>query len=682
MRLPLVVFLLAAEAAAQQAAEPLVIRARRWPESARRGARTSSTVNREELLRAMPKNPAEALREEPGVMIQQTMPGRASVSIRGLIGKDNLVLVDGARLNNAATENIQSLSSIDPETIGAVEVLRGPGSVLYGGDALGGVVYIVPRRRQGFLPGSRHGGRISSTYRSADEGMLGRFEISGNRGNFGYLAGASVMNFGDLDQGRGLGTARPTAYRAQAADLALDLNHGETAWRLTYQHMLQAQVPRYDQYSNARRYAAAGGFTELHFDPDKRDLLVAEAKAESLAGPASELEVKGYWHRQERGTNQRRTNSNIREEYSDVVHTFGLRAEALSEPHPSFKMLYGLEGHEDRVAASRTDLHIHTGFRSPNDANSTYPDGSRFSSVGFFLLNQWDPAAAWRLEAGGRFTESWTHTKFRAGAFAGTPFDDAYRSWTGGAAASWQALESLGVTANVWQGFRPPNLNDTAALKTAPSGIDVPSSGLGAEKSLGFEFALRHRTGPVRQSLAFFHSILSDRIERIPGTFNGAAVLNGAPVFKRANTGGGYIQGLEWEGSAEIGWDLAARANVAWLYGRDTAARTAMTRMPPAMGLACLRWERRELRSAWAETFVRMAGRQRRISPADRADPRINPAGSPAWATWNWRGGLSPTPSTRLILAVENVLDAAYREHASGVDAPGFNAILNAQWLF
>ena len=540
--------LAAAPSFALPSAEPLVIRATRWPEGARRGARTASTVNRDELSRAQPKNPAEALREEPGVLVQQTMPGRASISIRGLIGKDNLVLIDGARLNNATAENIQSLSAIDPETVESMEVLRGPGSVLYGGDALGGVVYIVPRRRQSFSPGTHLGGRISGTYRSADQGMTLRLEQMGNRDDLGWLAGASVMNFGDLDQGGRLGTARPTAYRAQAADLALDFNRGETAWRLTYQHMLQAQVPRYDQYFNARRYAAAGGFAELHFDPDVRDLLVAEAKAEDLEGPASELEAKAYWHRQERGTRQRRTNSNIREIYQDVVGTFGLRLEALSEPHPSVKLLYGVEGHEDRISSSRNDTHILTGRTDPNDANATYPDGSRFTSLGFFLLNQWSPAPAWKLEAGGRFTESWTHTKFRSGAFAGTPFEDSYRSWTGGAAASWQALPSLGLTAGVWQGFRPPNLNDTAALKTAPAGVDVPSSGLGAEKSLGLEFSARHKSRARPAKPALFHSILGPDRARF-GNLQRRGPPQQGPRLQTGQHRGGYIQGLEWDGS-------------------------------------------------------------------------------------------------------------------------------------
>ena len=579
--------LAAAPSFALPSAEPLVIRATRWPEGARRGARTASTVNRDELSRAQPKNPAEALREEPGVLVQQTMPGRASISIRGLIGKDNLVLIDGARLNNATAENIQSLSAIDPETVESMEVLRGPGSVLYGGDALGGVVYIVPRRRQSFSPGTHLGGRISGTYRSADQGMTLRLEQMGNRDDLGWLAGASVMNFGDLDQGGRLGTARPTAYRAQAADLALDFNRGETAWRLTYQHMLQAQVPRYDQYFNARRYAAAGGFAELHFDPDVRDLLVAEAKAEDLEGPASELEAKAYWHRQERGTRQRRTNSNIREIYQDVVGTFGLRLEALSEPHPSVKLLYGVEGHEDRISSSRNDTHILTGRTDPNDANATYPDGSRFTSLGFFLLNQWSPAPAWKLEAGGRFTESWTHTKFRSGAFAGTPFEDSYRSWTGGAAASWQALPSLGLTAGVWQGFRPPNLNDTAALKTAQPAWTFPPRAWARKNPWPGIFGPPQK--PARPAKpALFHSILGPDRARF-GNLQRRSPPQRAPVFKRANTGAATSKA--WNGTVPgFGGGFTARGNAAWLYGRDTA-RTAMTACPRHRpGRA--RWER------------------------------------------------------------------------------------------
>ncbi len=661
--------------------EPLVITASRWLESPRRSLRAVTGVSREELLRRGGASAAEALREEAGILVQRTMPGKAAVSVRGHIGKDNLVLIDGARLNNAVTENVQSLALIDPETVESIEVLRGPGSVLYGGDALGGVVYVVPRRRRTLAGPPQAGGRLSATWRSADSGRMGRAEVEGHRAGAGVLAGASLVSFSDLDLGGALGKARPTGYSGRFVDGAADWLIGETALRLTAQHARQEGVPRYDRYRDARRYGGPGEFSEFLIPAEQRDLVVGEVKTDDVEGLLREFEAKGYWHRQETRTFQQRTDSQTRQEQGDVADTLGIRVEAGLQPAAGWRLVAGVEAYEDLIRSFRKDVHLPSGFVTARDGEANYPDASRYGGAGAFTLGRWSLAPAWTLEGGARFSWIRARSQLRS-PFAGSEFRDSYRSWTGGAGASWQAAESLLLVASVWQGFRPPNLNDTVALKSGPSGVDAPATGLRPEKSLGLELGARHRLGGLRQSLFLFHSRLTDRIERARGSFNGLAAINGAPVFQRSNSGRGYIQGLEWDGRLDLGGGFSARGNASWIYGRDSSGRVALTRIPPAMGLAGAGWEGTGPFKPWAQSHLRMAAAQRRLSPSDRLDPRINPAGTPAWATWNARAGVSPTPSTRVQGAMENLLDAAYREHGSGVDAPGFNLSLNAQWSF
>ena len=663
--------LLLALPAGAQDLEPLVIVSPRWSELPKNASRSVTAVGGETLERRLAASAPEALREEPGLLVQQTMPGQSAVSVRGLIGKDNLVLIDGVRLNNATAANIQSLSLIDLESIESIEVLRGPGSVLYGGDALGGVVYLVPKRRQSYERKRALGGRLSGTYRSADDGRQVRGELQGNLGSFGFLGGLSGASFVDRELGKGLGTARPTAYRSRAADLALDWRGDKTVYRLTWQHALQSAVPRYDQYAQARRYGAAGRFAEFTFDPQRRDLLIVEAKAEGLGAWVDSLESRAYWQRQEESSRQRRTTTSDVQNFRDVVDSFGARLEAASKPRQDVLLTYGVDAHGDRVASGA----------SGTGAAPDYPDGSRYESLGLFGLGQWTPSEAWALEAGARYNHAWIDSELRSGALSGH-FTDEYRSLTGGMGAVWRPNRSTRIWSGVWQGFRPPNLNETAALKAGPGGLDAPTAGLRPERSLGFDLGLGQELGPVRHSLTFFHSILKDRIERVPGTFNGAAVVGGAAVFQRANVTRGYIQGVEWEGKAALPRDLSVRASGSWSYGRDSSAGTALTRVPPPMALIGLGWDGTAGRKPWAEAFARMAARQRRLSPADLADARIDPAGTAGWMTWNARAGIRPTLNTRLTLSVENLFDRAYREHASGVDAAGLNVTCNLQLYF
>ena len=77
--------------------------------------------------------------------------------------------------------------------------------------------------------------------------------------------------------------------------------------------------------------------------------------------------------------------------------------------------------------------------------------------------------------------------------------------------------------------------------------------------------------------------------------------------------------------------------------------------------------------SFWTE----FAGRQDRLSVRDRGDPRINPEGTPAWASASVRLDWSLPQHWRFGLAVENLFDRSYREHGSGIDATGINGIVS-----
>lgn len=82
------------------------------------------------------------------------------------------------------------------------------------------------------------------------------------------------------------------------------------------------------------------------------------------------------------------------------------------------------------------------------------------------------------------------------------------------------------------------------------------------------------------------------------------------------------------------------------------------------------------------DVFVAFAAAQDRLSERDLTDPRIDPEGTPGWATVNLRAGWQATDHLRLRLAVENVLDSNYRAHGSGMDAAGVNAIAGAELSF
>ena len=125
----------------------IVVTATRTPEEVAKAPAAVDVVTAKELEERQPRTTAEALREETGITVQKTNHNGGAPVIRGMMGNQILVMVDGIRLNNAIYRfgPNQYLNTLDPGTISRIEVIRGPGSVYYGSDAMGGVVNVITR---------------------------------------------------------------------------------------------------------------------------------------------------------------------------------------------------------------------------------------------------------------------------------------------------------------------------------------------------------------------------------------------------------------------------------------------------------------------------------------------------------------------------------------------------------
>ena len=116
----------------------IVVTATRTPEEVAKAPAAVNVVTSKELKERQPRTTAEALREETGITVQKTNHNGGAPIIRGMMGNQILVMVDGVRLNNAIYRfgPNQYLNTVDPGAVSRIEVVRGPGSVYYGSDAM------------------------------------------------------------------------------------------------------------------------------------------------------------------------------------------------------------------------------------------------------------------------------------------------------------------------------------------------------------------------------------------------------------------------------------------------------------------------------------------------------------------------------------------------------------------
>ncbi len=640
----------------------------------RRSARTSPAV----------------LDDSPGTMGQKSGTGQGSPFIRGFTGYHTLLLIDGVRLNNSAFRSgpNQYFNTVDPLSLERVELLRGgAGSVLYGSDAVGGVVQALTRDPPPApAQGLRREGRLLHRFASAESSNVGRLEYGAASPSLGATAGVSAKDFGETVGGRDVGLQPHTGYRELDGDFKL-------RWTPVPGAKLTALYQRVGQYGAWRTHATTSGLRWLGTVPGTdrrrsldqgRELVYLKYEGRELGATLSTLEAGVSWQSQSEEQWRIRA-SGVQETQGFAIGTLGAWAQARS-PSPAGVWSYGADYWRDQANSFREN-YKHDGTFIGDDIQGPIADNALYHLLGVFAQNSLDFADR-RLEllTGGRLSHAQSGAAKVKDPATGTrtSFSNKWESAVGNVRLLCRAVpERLNLHAGLSQGFRTPNLSDLTRFDTAEAGeIETPSPDLRPENFLTAEAGAKARGEGWTAEASYFHTAISDLIVRAP-TGNVVAALN--EVTKR-NAGRGYVHGAELKGRWALpfapGW--SAGAWLGWIYGEADAyptsvpavSREPLPKLMPPTGQFNLRWERPD-RRRWFETAVRLAGKARKLSSSDVRDTqRIPPGGTPGYAVWSLRGGAELGTRLTVSAAVENAVNQDYRVHASGVNEPGTNFVL------
>jgi outer membrane cobalamin receptor len=185
------------------------VTATRIPESPSSVPPAVTVVTSDEIEARGAKTAADAIKIVPGVTVSDNGPlgAQQAVSIRGSTANQVLILVDGVRANNAMS-GLADLSNIPAENIDHIEVLRGGGSALYGGDAVGGIVLIVTKKKAGpFILSFENGGYLPSAhvigfgFNKADEPAAAQSLVDSQKAAFSWsplLGGVLMRSSGSI----------------------------------------------------------------------------------------------------------------------------------------------------------------------------------------------------------------------------------------------------------------------------------------------------------------------------------------------------------------------------------------------------------------------------------------------------------------------------------------------------
>jgi outer membrane receptor protein involved in Fe transport len=219
-------------------------------------------------------------------------------------------------------------------------------------------------------------------------------------------------------------------------------------------------------------------------------------------------------------------------------------------------------------------------------------------------------------------------------------------------------------------GYRAPNIDDLGTLGLVDFRYEIPAYDLRPEKShnteLGYRWSARH----LKLDFSLFNMRLTDLISR---RRLDDQQVNGYNVYIKENSQNSFIRGFEFSFDYQITNHLLFKTASTYTYGQNQSVGEPMRRIPPLFGRNLISYQKAKF-SITAEHLY--AGKQDRLAQGDIDDNRIPSGGTPGWSVLNIYSDYLITNGLRLRIGLQNLLNADYRYHGSGINGVGRSAWL------
>lgn len=705
--------------------DEVVMSVSKWEQQKKDIPNKIATIEARTIAFNAPQTSADLLQQSGKVFVQKSQLGGGSPMIRGFSTNRLVLSVDGVRMNNAIFRggNLQNVISIDPFTIKNTEIIFGPGSVIYGSDAIGGVMNFYTKtpllnQTDSLLVSGNGNYRFSS----ANTENTVHSDISIGKKSWASITSLTYNNFQDLKMGR------------HGPDSYLRNNYVQTTNgqdNLVSNNDPEKQVPTgYDQINFMQKLRFRpnsiwdinlGAYFSETSDFARYDRLIRPSSdgeglrsAEWFYGPQKwfmgnlQVNKKGngkfydglkltaaYQHFQE-SRNSRDFDDITLNRTKEKVDALNLNMDFENKKIGNFRLYYGTEFIFNKVYSSGSDFDITT--NETVDAASRYPNGSTWKSLAGYVNGEYKAKPNFTLMSGLRYSHVWINALFDT-TFFPFPFDNADLSTgalTGSLGFSWFPKADLQVTFNGSTGFRAPNIDDVGKIfDSEPGSVVVPNPDLEPEYAYNVELGIQKNFKDiVVLKGATFYTYLVDALVRRDFTFNGMSEIEYqgevSNVQAIQNAAKAYVYGFEFGLDAFLSenWSLSSNLTITEgieeeADGTDTPARHAA----PTFGDFHVLWKNQKLKTDFFLNFngelefEDLAVSERSKEYIYASDANGNPF-SPSWYTLNFRSQYDFTNQIKASLSLENITNQRYRTYSSGIVAPGSNLILGLGYHF
>lgn len=697
----------------------IVISASKFEQSKRDIPQTIVSVNAKDIALVNPQTSADLLESTGNIYIQKSQLGGGSPMIRGFSTNRLLITVDGVRMNNAIFRggNLQNVISIDPLAVDHTEVTLGSGSVVYGSDAIGGVMSFYTKKPQlSYKDNLYLSGNALTRYATANNEKTGHFDVNLGYKKWAFLTSASYTDFDDLR----MGSHGPEDYlrseyvvRENNEDIIIANPNPQVQIPTAYNQINLMQKARYEPSDNMN--FDFGLYFSTTSDYPRYDRLIRPQgdilrSAEWNYGPqqwfmgnlqftklssSSNLYDKiqttiAYQNFQESRSDKDFQSSlrEIREENVDAI-SFNLDLE--KRLNTKTTLFYGTEYLYNTVGSTAEEQNIDSNTTTPNVTR--YPNGATWQSFAAYTSLKYKPNSKFVFQSGLRYNQVIAKADFTENnAFLNLPFNNAEvntGALTGTAGITWSPSDLIQWKLNASTAFRAPNVDDIGKVfDSEPGAVVVPNNDLKAEHAYGGELGLKlNFDNKVIVDLATYYTFLDNALIRRDFELNGETeiIYDGelSTVQAIQNASKAWIYGFEagLEVNFTKKFKLRSQYNVIGGTEDNEGIEVPIRHVAPNFGRTHLIWRTKQLLfDAFMVYNNELSFNQ--LAPSETSkdylyakDNNGNPY-APSWYTINLRTQYQYNDKLSLTASLENITDQRYRPYSSGISAAGRNLIV------
>ena len=707
----------------------VVISASKFSQKFREVPKKVTQINKSTIEFTNPMTSADLLERGGNVFIQKSQLGGGSPMIRGLSTNRLVLSVDGVRLNNAIYRggNIHNVISVSPMNIENTEIIMGSASVLYGSDAIGGVMNFYTKNPVLSMGESqRLDINIHSRYSSAASEKMYHFDVNFGLKKIAFFSSISKSDYGNLL----MGSNGPSEYlrpnyviqNSNGEDIIVNNSNSKLQRNTSYDQLNFLQkilykpnknfqydlgihfsktgdIPRYDRLIRQDQNLDLV-YGNWFYGPQEWLLINNQIAINSKSNNVfDKLKITFAKQKFSESRNSRKLNAsnlNSREEKLDIL---SLNIDMIKKLNSNSDLTYGLEYINNKVESLGSSTNIFD--LSVNSISSRYPNNSSLQSFGTYMNYKSKIVDDVFFQSGVRYSL----TKLQADLSQNNTFYDfpygninlENGAFVGGIGLSWVRNIYNNWKFNINTAFRSPNIDDVAKVfDSEPGNVVVPNPGLKPERSFGIEFGGYFRTkNNIELDFSTYITYLYDALIRDDFTLeNGISqiIYDGelSQIQALQNGSKSLIYGFEFGANMVINKNLSLKSQLNLIAGHELNElpfALPVRHIPPNFGNLHLIFEKGRLSF---DAFVNFNSEisYNNLAESERAKPYLyaldkdgNPY-SPSWTTYNFRSKYLLSDKLNFTLSFENISDKLYRPYSSGISAPGLNFIFSVNYAY